>query len=1106
MNSFTECLKQITSLTKKNLQLLKMINDSFYTKKNHLVSIVDGEQYVIPSFLSLESKIDNIEANLQNILDAPKTGEAFTYYDGTTQKIELSGYSNTPPKTDIVAPDTFSASVNHIFKDFMTPQPTVRFDIGGIANNIKHVVVKKVAIHNPILLGLILDNVTTSSGDITEEGDKKRGAIEYSDLVKTLFNYGNGIDYEEYDTIRRLPLRMDNPSGEYDILEIIDTWQDENFEEHYTVRLDKDLVYYVRNGTIQKNIMIGDYLVSHNDKVEMIVEDTNPVNRSLTVKILHGAYAELYDITSGNIGMYRLKYHKVNDEMFSSSKYIEVPLEEDEHICIFIAPINDTTNTQAAFGTGAYLYTNYLTMSTQGGEESFADYYRDNVNNIGDALFAITNMMNDDDQVEKLTGSEFLALSTTKPSLSTEDLTIYQINKHLNDSESVKKIRNLYSQKVHYKNELSDIEKKIDDINNILADSSFDDTDETRESYKAQLRELNAHRRELTQNIVSIVQEISENANSSDTPIENAKYHIRGFVNVNVSGRANVIGIDVEYRYKNKNKFTGNAETIGESYIYSDWNKMDSFINAKLPKYNAITGKYAYEWESGNESVNEPSFNQIDIPISQGENVDIRVRFIYNLGWPLITFRSDWSDILNMEFPEEFIKDIEILDIISENNDDIKQHQFTGILEKEGILDHVYDKIRDMDLTYFHQPEHIASGFYTPERRVIPLSEQLMSMARTLSDLQTEVNGATAQLVLTISDGIQETTLLPGIMNSFRVRSYVDSVNEGSYQMMKFDRDPDLPTGAPDNELVEAPLAVSNMVVNIYNPTEYTIKLHSIFPGDNTVDLDETLASNRFGYMNYIGGGYCLTEGIEPKSSNIGGHSYDPGFGVWMMISDDGSSGQYRTLQKQNQFIYFRTNVDGKTLYSAGIYDGSVFNNTKQSVSDDNFNGKFPENLISAGNNSILELEDYLYYMYSSSDSSSVLYKGMASLYPNLGNIEEICAPAGSGFYELKPGESVQVPLNFAYWISNSQSTSTQAAGDLNSNTSAAMRPYDNKVTRAIAFDIRTSLFADPVTYKLAVEAHYQDLQTFKAAKVNKKSARKQYSPTTVVNQGKKRR
>jgi hypothetical protein len=556
---------------------------------------------------------------------------------------------------------------------------------------------------------------------------------------------------------------------------------------------------------------------------------------------------------------------------------------------------------------------------------------------------------------------------------------------------------------------------------------------------------------------------------------------------------ASVIGLDVEYRYKNKNKFTGNAETIGESYIYSDWNKMDSFMNAKTPAYDPVTGKYSYKWGDHNESMNEPSFNQIDIPISQGENVDIRVRFIYNLGWPLITFRSDWSEILNIDFPEEFVKDIEILDIIEENNSDIKQQQFIGILEKEGILDHVYDKIKDMDLTYFHQPEHIASGFYTPERRVIPLSDQLATMARALSDLQTEVNGATAQLVLTLSDGIQESTLLPGIMNNFRVRSYVDAVNEGDYQTIKFVRDPSHP-----DETLDTPLAVSNMVINIYNPSEYVIKLHSLFPGDNSTILDDSLSSNRFGYLNYVGGGYCTTENTDPKSSNIGGYNYDPSAGVWMMMSDINNPNQQRILQRQNQFLYFRTVVDGKSLYTVGLYDGNSFNNTRQSVSDDNFNGKFPENLLSAGNNNILELEDYLYYMY---DSSDVLYKGIAGLYPSIGGIEEICAPAGSSFYELKPGESVQIPLNFAYWISNNKNSSIQSAGDLSSNVEAKMKPYINKISRAIAFDIRTSLFADPVTYKITVSAHYQDLQTFKSTRVNKQSVKKQYSPTTVVTQ-----
>ena len=1079
MNSITECLKQITSLTKKNLQILKTLNDAFYTRKNHIVTVIDGEQYVVPSFLTLESKIDDLEANLQNILDAPKTGEAFTYFDGTTQKMELFGYSNTPPKVNLDAPSNFSVSVNHIFKDFLSPQPEVKFDISSISNNIKHVLVKKVTIKNPDLINLVKSNIINPE---THDDEIIRGQIEYPDLVRTLFNYTEGVDYVDYDTIRRLPLRVDNPTGEYEIEEIVNNWQDPNFEEHYTLRLNSDLVYHIMNGTIERNILVGDFLVTWNDKVELEVEDVNPISRTLTVKVLHGAYADLCDKMSGNTDLYKLKYHQVNQQMFEATKYINVPLEEDKHVCIFIAPINDTTNTQASFGVGSYFVTDFLTY----GDTDFRTYYDDNVNNIGDALFAITNMMNDDDQVEKLTPTEFQELRDLKPILDTNILTVYQINKHLNDSESIKKIRNLYSQKVKYKNDLSDIEVQIDNINNILADSSFDDTDETRESYKSQLRELNQQRREMTQNITSIVQEISENANSSDTPIENAKYHIRGFVNINdVTDLAKIIGIEVEYRYKNKNNFTGNAVTIDSGYIYSDWNRMNNFMNSKVPSVNPVTGIFTYDWESGDDNLNRPSFNQVDIPITQGENVDIRVRYIYNLGWPLVTFKSDWSDILNMEFPEEFVKDVEILDIIAENNDDIKKNQFTGILEKEGVLNHVHDSIQDMDLLYFHQPEHIASGFYTPERRVIPLSDQLMTMAKTLADLQSEVNGATAQLQITLSDGIQEATLLPNIINNFRVQSYVDAVNEGNFVPKKFIKSSSDSTG-----LTDIPLAVSNLVINIYNPTEYTIKLHSLFPGDSNQKLDEHLASNKFDYKNYMGGGTTTTG--TPDSSNVNGYTYNDNYGVWMLVSGEENSS--KIIQRQNQFIYFRTVVDGYSLYSAGVSTGSGYITTQQAVDNDSFHNLWPNNLISAQGDSIYETLDEIKYMYK---NESTMYKCLSSLYPHIGDISDITAPAGSSYYELAPGELVQIPLNFAYWLSGNLNVLAQQDLDQAIENSVASK---NKTSRGIAFDIRTSLFSDPITYKVVVEAHYQDLQSFKMSKVNKQSIGLKYQPRTIIN------
>ena len=51
-------LEQLQQLTNTNLEILKTLNDSFFTKKNHLIAHVNDASYVIPSFLSLENKIN----------------------------------------------------------------------------------------------------------------------------------------------------------------------------------------------------------------------------------------------------------------------------------------------------------------------------------------------------------------------------------------------------------------------------------------------------------------------------------------------------------------------------------------------------------------------------------------------------------------------------------------------------------------------------------------------------------------------------------------------------------------------------------------------------------------------------------------------------------------------------------------------------------------------------------------------------------------------------------------------------------------------------------------------------------------------------------------
>ena len=66
--NIADYLAQIESLTSTNLQILKTINDSFFTKKDHLFAEIDDTTYVIPSFISLENKINMLQENFENLV------------------------------------------------------------------------------------------------------------------------------------------------------------------------------------------------------------------------------------------------------------------------------------------------------------------------------------------------------------------------------------------------------------------------------------------------------------------------------------------------------------------------------------------------------------------------------------------------------------------------------------------------------------------------------------------------------------------------------------------------------------------------------------------------------------------------------------------------------------------------------------------------------------------------------------------------------------------------------------------------------------------------------------------------------------------------------
>lgn len=1002
----SDYLSQLQALTKQNLEILKALNDSFFTKNEHITAAVGDNVFVIPSFLSLENKINALQDNFINLVNAPQTGEAYFNFDGHSQAIELKGFNCAPSHLTLPPKEFFGVETNDVFKDFLTPVPYLNFDVVSIPDDITTVNVRKVIPHNTELRDRLVDVL----------GDKTSVTYSWADLYKILYIYKEDKDYTMYDTQMTLPVRQPVGSAQYVIKSIVSDKIDDNLDEYITLELrnnfdgvensdvySKTLTYKLFDQTIEKNLIAGDVLVTYNNGTKLEITEVRPVTNSIVVRVLNGEYLNLVGSDSDNIqDLSILKFFSEKD--YSELKYVRVPLEEDDIVFIAIAPINTRLRIQSPWGGGILVCTDKLHKDNASGE-GFRTYYNENVRNIGDVLAEITSSMSS--TITSFSVSDFKAITSATPTISTDEshLAVTQINSHLNDSETIKNIRSLYTQKKQYVTELASIQTEMDRINEELSSISFDDTSGQRAALSASLQADSVRKNDLTTSIQKIMDEISRAANNSDVPIENAKYRIRGYYDtaeldklIGIQGvRDHVTSIEVWYRYKNSNKGTGTAVSMGtetDPFIFSDWNVMNSISLKRVPSL-ADDDRYKFRREDENGSYNEPSFNQIDIPISQGETVDIKLRVVFDYGAPFITTRSAWSKIVNIEFPDEYTKDVQILDIIEENNNDIESNRFRKILSDDGVTSHINDEITDQDKIYRHNPENISSGFYTNERRIIPLKDKLLEFSNKIQELEDEISGSSSNAIsVSISIGDSETVLEQNAVNNISLASFGELTSDSSF----------ITDGVYEKSSNDKVSAV--MKLTLKNTSNHVVKLFPIFPGPRTSFI------NGYPYKkweDYANGG---DEGV---------YSFIPNYDVPEEETD-------ARLQLLNQFITFRLNNPwtGEKYYTApddpSIPEGSSIYNVNNKLA-----------------------WDKNHYML---DQGAVLDIG-AAMYPIKNNEFSLCVESDSSteFFKLNPDESVVIPIMFEYRFNLENDNANE------------------EISKIMAFDLRTSLYSDPVTY-----------------------------------------
>lgn len=999
MTNLTESIKRLEQLTEQNLDILKALNDSFYTKRDHLTVSMSNNKYVIPSFISLENKVNALQEAITNLVNAPASGEAYFQYDGNSKTIQVRGFNNTPNALYLKPENAeeFLISTTNFFKDMIKPDAHVRFDLTTLPDDISKVIVKKVVPITSKAKAVLSSYVSEDTYSVS---------VPYRELYKQLAILKKGVDYEEYDNIKQMPVRQAIGTGTYVITDIIKDETLSDLTEQLTLKfaLSTQLYYKKFDETIDVELEPGQYLTTYDGRVKLQIVDVNQRSNQLVLKICNGDYLDITPYKGTETELQNIQdIHKLrffSDRDYSSDKYIDVTLEENQYIGIFVAAFNDRMSVQAPWGEGV-IVDSYKIKNASEVTESYKTFYDNNVKNVGDILSEIVAII--DTNITKYPSEEFETFTQYKPILEESDLSVVQINKHLNDSPTIQRIRSLYSQKKQYELSLDETQKKIAEIQSTLASNSFDDTSNIRTIYESQLNENTAKKNEIVTAINNVINEISLAANQSEVPIENAKYHIRGYYDwVSIAKNTelaiakhmtHIRAIEVQYRYKNKNREIGNADSFQDGkFVFSDWNMMKSFDRAKTPKCD-IDSQYTFTYDDANldnttDGKNVPSFNQIDIPITQGETVDIRLRVVYDYGAPFVKTTSDWSPILNIAFPEELLENVQILSIIEENNNDIETNRFKNILITEGVKEHVEDKLDDQDITYYHHSEHIASGFYTEERRIIPLKDKLSSLDSAILSLEDVVYG-------TNSDNIK----IEFIYNSTSTLIVRDMDNVVNVSVDK---------GADKLSRDEA-LALANVAnIQITNTSTRTVNLYSLFPGSRTRDIASEGSVKSYVDVNMYKGAQILLNNYTSASIGIIGSESEE--------TEDGPLGRYNfTNQHRNQFIYFRN----KDAYANRDLPGI------REVEDDG---------------SIATDQE--------SQCAPMISKNIDQLFINSDSIRSL--------KKLEPGESLVIPFwfNFYRWDGSSEEENYEY----------------NKKDIEVQFDMRLSLFNDPINYSFKIK------------------------------------
>lgn len=754
MSEFSKLLEQANLLYKLATEHYSLVRDAIYTDEE-LIEVttkdVDGNDVTLtlPSFSALTRKIDNLSSQFTSMLDFSE-GAAYSELIDVTGKIRALfsiSYDKKHPR------------IEHA-QNLIRKEETLLDDASDPLNEIFYPWIKtKIDLTNKVRVNIHKVNVLRYSMSLEAYNTL---AAQIEDESITNFNEFTTRDFEawltsnsiaETDAIKSTKEYMLDSSsvryyGDFDALIVT---IDNNNSDVIQVRLST--IRYSdseASSELNRELQVFDRLVSKDKTTVFEITSLNPTNNTITVKRLVG-HAKIIAGT---------KELSFLDQL--QTKFLHLPVKYQTRDVIFIAPIDFWWQTIGDYSQPLLIDTSDISVIDTNNAKHTIDEFLviKNGQDIGQFIRRLAIESNTSTAKQQ---------PPAAPTLTSELFEVGVINEHIVNNADAKQVKKLFSNKKSIKRDLDKVQQELFNVKTKLDSGQYKNLQEKR-SLEQKSTKLAKNTESKMSEFKMLITSLNENdavkkASKNFSP----KYRIQGFWPETDS---NIMQYVVQYRYvaktgeisrsKTKKVLDGNTERTG---TFTAWQEIKTKSRVKTIDENGNV-----VWQSNNiADADQININQVEIPISPGENVEIRIKAISAFGQPFINLESEWSNIVNVEFPEslEAIQDLSTVEL--ELREDLRRVEFDVELENKGVNRHLVDSTYEQNKYFSHSSHSIASGFFTQEQSIISLFELLSTMNTDISQLKSAIFNVKELLQVSLidSNGAEFTLHKDGITEVF---------------------------------------------------------------------------------------------------------------------------------------------------------------------------------------------------------------------------------------------------------------------------------------------------------------------------------------------------